>query len=533
MLTTGTCRAGSPPCTRPGGSDLLNDHLKNGFRLLRVARILARNDALFLLDRLDIAPIVRRAARFLSSRQVAGRPGERLARALEEAGPSFIKLGQALSTRSDLLGEEICDDLGKLHDRLPPFSAAEARSAIEAEFETSVDDLFEYFSDEPVAAASIAQVHFAVTRDGRDVAVKILRPGVEDRFREDLSLFRWVARNIEEQLPEYRRFKPVASIETLAETVAMEMDLRFEAAAAQELAENFDRDPDIRIPDIDWALTGKRVLTTERIHGLPIHERDELVTAGHDTARVLEIAAGAFFNQAFRDGFFHADLHPGNMFVTPEGQVALVDFGIMGRLDLETRRTLGEMLLGFLNRDYRHVAQLHIDAGWVPAHKSVDGFTQACRAIAEPILDKPQNEISIGRLLGLLFQVAQTFEMVVQPQLLLLQKTMLVAEGTARQIEPDANMWMMARPLIEDWMRNELGPEARVLAAAQDVSEILRRLPRVLEQVERGAETLASGRITLDDATIAALKRSNGSSLSRWLALALAIMVGLIIGLML
>jgi len=505
----------------------------NGFRLLRVARILARNDALFLLDKLDIAPIARRAARLLSSRSAPGRPGERLARALEEAGPSFIKLGQALSTRSDLLGEEICEDLSTLRDRLPPFSAAEARRAIEETFDQPVEDLFEDFNDEPVAAASIAQVHFAVTKDGRDVAVKILRPGIEERFEGDLNLFRWVAQTVEDRFPEYRRFKPVAAIETLAETVAMEMDLRFEAAAAQELAENFADDDTVRIPAIEWALTGERVLTTERIHGLPIHERDELIAAGHDPARVLEIAAGTFFNQAFRDGFFHADLHPGNMFVTPEGAVALVDFGIMGRLDLETRRTLGEMLLGFLNRDYRHVAELHIEAGWVPAHKSVDGFTQACRAIAEPILDKPQNEISIGRLLGLLFQVAQTFEMVVQPQLLLLQKTMLVAEGTARQIEPGANMWVMARPLIEDWMRKELGPEARLRAVAEDARDIIRRLPRVLEQIERGAETLANGKISLDDETIAALRRGSSNALGRWLSLLAAIAAGLIIGLLL
>lgn len=510
----------------------MSSALTNGYRLLRVARILARNDALFLLDRLDIAPIARRVARLISARRAPGRPGERLARALEEAGPSFIKLGQALSTRSDLLGEAVCNDLSKLRDKLPPFSGAEARAAIEAEFGEPVDALFEHFNDEPVAAASIAQVHFAVTRDGQDVAVKILRPGVEDRFHEDLSLFRWVARTVEERLPEYRRFKPVASIETLAETVAMEMDLRFEAAAAEELAENVANDEDFHVPAVDWSLTGKRVMTSERIHGLPIHERDELIAAGHDPARVLEIAAGAFFNQAFRDGFFHADLHPGNMFVTPDGTVAVVDFGIMGRLDLETRRTLGAMLLGFLNRDYETVAQLHIDSGWVPAHKSVDAFAQACRAIAEPIFDKPQSEISIGRLLGLLFQVAQTFEMIVQPQLLLLQKTMLVAEGTARQIEPDANMWMMARPLIERWMIKELGPEARLRDAVHDVSEIVRRLPRVLEQIERGAETLASGKITLDDATIAALKRGHGNPLSRWLSLGIAILVGLVLGLM-
>lgn len=504
--------------------------LVNGLRLLRVARTLARHDALFLLDRLDVAPVIRRLARVLSSKKAEGRPGQRLARALEAAGPSFIKLGQALSTRSDLLGEAVCEDLSTLQDALPPFSGAEARRTIEREFDAPLDELFEAFDDQPVAAASIAQVHFAITRDGRDVAVKVLRPGIEARFGEDLELFRWVAALVETRLPEYHRFKPVESIQTLADSVALEMDLRFEAAAAAELAGNFADDPDFRVPTVDWSLTAQRVLTTERIHGLPIDDRDAIVDAGHDPARVLRIAAEAFFNQAFRDGFFHADLHPGNMFVEPDGRIGVVDFGIMGRLDYATRRILGEMLLGFLSRDYRRVAEIHFEAGWVPAHKSVDAFTQACRAIAEPILDKPQNEISIARLLGLLFQVAQTFEMVVQPQLLLLQKTMLVAEGTARRIDPNANMWLLARPLIEDWMRRELGPEARLRHAARDINEIVRRLPRVLEQIEKGAETLADGKLSLDDATVAALKRGNGSALTRWLALAVALIVGLLIG---
>ncbi|MEQ8667156.1 MAG: 2-polyprenylphenol 6-hydroxylase [Rhodospirillales bacterium] len=500
--------------------------LGNGLRLLRVARILARHDALFLLDKLDVAPVVRRIARLVSRRNVDGRPGERLARALQAAGPSFIKLGQALSTRSDLLGEELCEDLSALQDALPPFSGAEARRAIEAEFEQPIDALFEAFDDAPVAAASIAQVHFAITRDGREVAVKVLRPGIETRFQDDLNLFRWVAGLVEARAPAYRRFRPVAAIETLAETVAMEMDLRFEAAAAAELGDNFAGDPDFRVPTVDWSLTGHRVLTTERIDGLAIDDRDALVEAGHDPTRILKIAANSFFRQAFRDGFFHADLHPGNMFVTPDGAVAVVDFGIMGRLDFQTRRTLGEMLLGFLTRDYRRVAEVHFEAGWVPAHKSVDAFTQACRAIAEPILDKPQNEISIGRLLGLLFHVAQTFEMEVQPQLLLLQKTMLVAEGTARQIEPDANMWLMARPLIEDWMRAELGPEARIRRVATSLSDIAQRLPRILDEVERAAATLADGRISLDDATLDALKRGRGGGFMRWLSFALALAAG-------
>ncbi len=505
--------------------------LGNALRLLRVARILARHDALFLLETPGIAPAVSRLARLVSWRRAPGRPGERLARALEEAGPSFIKLGQALSTRSDLLGEELCEDLSTLQDSLPPFPGREARAAIEAEFETSIDELFEAFDDIPVAAASIAQVHFAITRDGREVAVKVLRPGIEDRFTADLDMFRWVAELIEANIEDALRFKPVAAVSTLAETVVMEMDLRFEAAAAQEMRDNFKGDADFYIPAVDWRLTGRRVLTTERVPGLPVDDRDALVAAGQDPSDALEKAARAFFNQAFRDGFFHGDLHPGNLFVMPDGRIGAVDFGIMGRLDVCTRRYLGEMLLGFLTRDYRRVAEVHFEAGWVPAHKSVDGFTQACRAIAEPILDKPQNEISIARLLGLLFHVAQTFEMEAQPQLLLLQKTMLVAEGTARMLDPEANMWVMARPLIEDWMRRELGPEARMRNATTDLADTVRRLPRTLAAIERGAEALAEGRVTLDPATVRALRKGGRRRFGAWPWLALAALAGLLLGL--
>ncbi len=488
--------------------------VKNILRLLRVARILARHDALFMLEELGVAPAVCWLARLGSFRRSKGRPGERLARALQQAGPSFIKLGQALATRSDLFGEQMCEDLSHLQDRLTPFSGAEARAAIEAEFGAPVGDLFSSFDDTPVAAASIAQVHFATTLDGQDVAVKILRPDIESAFRRDLELFRWVAETLERSAPETRRLKPVQSVDIMAETVSMEMDLRFEAAASSELAENFADDPTFNVPAVDWSLTGKRVMTTERISGIPLDDRDAVMAAGHDPLAVLEHAANAFFNQVFRDGFFHADLHPGNTFVAEDGTIITVDFGIMGRLDMHTRRYLGEMLLGFLTRDFQRVSEIHFEAGWVPAHKSVDAFTQACRAIAEPILDRPQNEISIARLLGLLFQVTKTFEMEAQPQLLLLQKTMLVAEGTARTLAPEANMWFMARPLIEDWVIRNLGPEARLRDAVSETLETAKRIPRVIQQLERGAEMIAEGQLKLDPGTVRALRGDgNGKTL--------------------
>ena len=479
--------------------------LRNIARLLRIARILARHDVLFLLEKLQVAEFVMLAARMASRRDRPGRPGQRLARALEEAGPSFIKLGQALSTRSDLLGEELSADLSELQDSLPPFPGAESRTAMEAEFGQPVDTLFASFDDQAIATASIAQVHFATTTDGREVAVKVLRPEIEAAFNRDLDIFLWMAELLEATRPELRRLKPVEMVNTLAETVILEMDLRFEAAAAAELAENFEDDPTFNIPGVDWQRTGRRVLTTERILGLSLDDRDAVLKAGHDPEQVMEKAAAAFFNQVFRDGFFHADLHPGNLFVTEDGSVAVVDFGIMGRLDTRTRRHLGEMLVSFLTRNYRRAAEVHFEAGWIPADRSVDAFTQACRSIAEPILDRPQNEISIARLLGQLFQVAETFQMEVQPQLLLLQKTMLVAEGTARKLCPDANLWIMARPLMESWLTENLGPDARIREAARDLSEAAARLPRLLDDLERGAALLAGGGIRLHPETVKAM----------------------------
>ncbi len=475
-------------------------------RFLAIARILARHDALFALEYLKVAPTYVALARMLSKRNVDGRPGQRLARALTEAGPSFIKLGQALSTRSDLLGEELAQDLSDLQDRLPAFPGEEARRIIEEELGDPVDDLFTEFHDDALAAASIAQVHYAVTNEGKPVAVKVLRPGIEAAFRKDLGLFRWVARVVERTRPDLRRLKPVETIETIADTVELEMDLRFEAAAGAELGENFQDDPDFIVPEIDWGLTAARVLTTDWVTGCSLNDRDAIIAAGHEPLAILEKASAASFRQVFRDGFFHADVHPGNMFVTDAGQIAAVDFGIMGRLDLKTRKCVGELLLAFLNRDFRRAAEIHFDAGWIPRHKSVDAFSQACRSIAEPILDKPQNEISIARLLGQLFQITETFEMEAQPQLLLLQKTMLVAEGTARELCPEANMWFLARPLIESWMIENLGPQARVRDTLTNLAGAAERLPGVMDSLEKGSQMMADGQIKLHPDTIRALK---------------------------
>src|SRR5260221_4620177 len=470
---------------------------RNLARLVPIGYILARHDALFMLDRVAVLLPLLAMLRVLRSGApalVAGRPGLRLAVALHALGPSFIKLGQLLSTRADLLGEESAADLSQLQDRLPPFPGAEARAIVEAEFGQHLAAFFAAFDDEPVAAASIAQVHFAVTASGADVAVKILRPGIAAAFARDVDLFFWLAALVERTQPGVRRLKPVEVVRTLAETVRIEMDLRLEAAAASELAENFAGDADFHVPRIDWQRTSRRVLTLERVIGIPIDDRAALVAAGHDVKAILAKAAGAFFNQVFRDGFFHADLHPGNMFVEASGALAVVDFGIMGRLDRKTRYYLADMLLGFLSGDYRRVAEVHFDAGYVPARQSVDAFTQACRSIGEPIMGRQLQDISLARLLAQLFQVTEQFEMETQPQLLLLQKTMVLAEGVGRHLDPEINMWTLARPLIEEWMRTNRGPEARVVDTITELAALFDRLPQLVRDVERAAgELVESG----------------------------------------
>ena len=515
--------------------------LRNLFRLIGIARTLARYDALFPAEWLPATGGLVFAARLLSgfrtARDVRGlRPGERLARALQALGPSFIKFGQMLSTRSDLVGDTIADDLSSLQDRLPPFSSAEAHAAIEAEFELSVDELFETFEDKPIAAASIAQVHVATilqdaesaTESGTDpaetttVAVKILRPGIEDAIARDLDLFRWIADLAERSQPRLRRLKPIAAVETFADSLRWEMDLRMEGAAASELHGNFTEDPMYVVPEVHWERTGQRVLTTQWIDGIPIHDVDDLVAAGHDLEAVVTKASESFFLQVFRDGFFHADMHPGNAFVSADGALCVVDFGIMGRIDRPTRYFLADMLLGFITRDYARVADVHFQAGYIPANTDREVFQQAIRAIGEPIFDRPPNEISIARLLAQLFQVSERFNMEAQPQLLLLQKTMLIAEGVGRRLAPELNMWQLALPLIEDWMRENRGPEARLAEITANTILAVQRLPDAVEAVERAATTITDGRLSLD------LRNASSPKWPLWLAIGVTAVLAVI-----
>jgi len=488
-------------------------------RLIGIGLILARHDALFLFEPIGPRSVLR-AARMLRRRRRAQRPGQRLAAAFQAIGPAFIKLGQMLATRADLLGDEIAADLAMLQDHLPPFPANEVHALIATEFGLPLDALFSDFDDNPVAAASIAQVHFATTSEGRRVAVKVLRPGIARAFARDLGLLHWLARIVERTRPALRRLKPVEIVRTLENSVEFEMDLRFEAAAASELAENFAGDTGFHVPKVDWLRTGRSVLTTDRVAGIRVDDRAALIAAGQNIDALLKRAAEAFFKQVFRDGFFHADLHPGNMFVEADGAIAVVDFGIMGRLDRATRFFLADMLVGFLTGDYRRVAEVHFAAGYVPPHRTVDEFTQAARSIGEPILGKPLAEISIARLLAQLFRVTEQFSMETQPQLLLLQKTMVLVEGVGRRLDPAVNIWALARPLIEQWMIENRGPEALLRQRFESLAELIDTFPDLLRNIDKLVADWSSEGVVLHAETLATQAAHRARHLS-WLVVPL------------
>lgn len=486
--------------------------IKHSFRLFSIGWTLARHDALFSLEALHVSPIITWACRQIARRNVSARPGERLAAALQELGPSFIKIGQALSTRSDLVGEAIAADLTLLQDRLPPFDSNEAIRCIEEQLNGTLNDFFLTFDETPIAAASIAQVHFATTTDGREVAVKVLRPGIEEAFARDVEMAFWLARIAERKNALWRkRLKPVQVVETLAETVRIELDLRYEAAAAEELKHNTRNDGDFYVPAVDWQRSASRVLTTERIHGFHASDAAGMQAAGLDVNDITRKAAAAFFNQVFRDGFFHADMHPGNLFVLRDGRLAPVDFGIMGRIDHQSQLYLAEILWGFLNEDYMHVARVHRNAGYIPEHVSLGAFAQACMAVGKPIMGKPLSEISVGRLLGQLISIAETFEMEVQPHLLLLQKTMMTAEGVGRGLNPHVNMWKLSEPLIADWAKQHLSPRARMKNYAKETAEVLRDMPRVLRETKQFMDDIRAHGFTLSPQSTAGIKNQRAA----------------------
>jgi len=427
--------------------------------------------------------------------------GARLASALEKLGPAYIKLGQMLATRPDIVGAEMASALEHLQDRLPPFSEAVARAEVTRAFNRPVEALFSSFGA-ALAAASIAQVHRAQTTDEPPVrvAVKILRPGVRERFNRDLDAFALFARVAESWSAEARRLRFIGLIQTLADSVALELDLRMEAAAASELYERTRGEEQFRVPHIDWARTSASVLTSEWIDGVPLRDPGAIAAAGRDPRQVAVLVMRSFLTQALRDGFFHADMHPGNLFIDTEGRLVAVDFGIMGRLDPEMRRFMAGTLAGFLQRDYRKVAQLHYDVAFVPPHHPIDTFAQALRAIGEPIFGKSAREVSIARLLGQLFETTRRFDMQAQPQLLLLQKTMVVVEGVCRGLDPDFDIWEAARPVAEEWVTENLGPEGALTRATETfgaLGKLAQDLPQLVKNAENLSQMVAEGGVRL------------------------------------
>ena len=466
--------------------------LSNLARLWHAARVLSRHDALMPKEMRERLPASARAARIvLGLGQIRNNapPGIRLALALERLGPAYIKLGQMLATRPDIVGEDVAAALEHLQDRLPPFPNDVARAEIEKGLGRPISEMF-LSLDPPIAAASIAQVHPAITSEGARAAVKVLRPGIEKIFQRDLDSLALFARIAERWSAEARRLRFMALVQTLDASVALELDLRMEAAAASELYDHTRGDTEFRVPHVDWTRTSGRVLTSEWIDGTPIRDADVLRAAGFDLKAIALLLVRSLLTQALRDGFFHADMHPGNLFVDASGRLVAVDFGIMGRLEPGMRRFMAGTLAGFLQRDYVKVAQLHYDFAFVPPEHPVQTFAQALRAIGEPIFGKSARQVSIARLLGQLFDTTRRFDMQAQPQLVLLQKTMVVVEGVARSLDPDFDIWEAARPVAERWVSDNLGPEARLREAAQSVSA-LGRLAQDLPQLVKNAESLS------------------------------------------
>ena len=498
----------------------------NMVRLARAGAVLAWSGARVLPDDVHLPPPLALFGRVTAPLRKKGNGaggdaanGTKLSEALTSLGPSYIRLGQFLATRDDIVGHEIARDLSSLQDRLRPFSQDEAVKAVEAALDAPIGELYAEFGP-AAAAASIAQVHKAKIRkpDGglQDMAVKVLRPGIEKRFKRDLDSYFFAARMIERLHAPSRRLRPVAVVDTLAKSVAIEMDLRMEAAAISEMAENTKEDEGFRVPLVDWTRSAKRVLTLEWIDGIPISEHERLEAAGHDLKQLGTHLMQTFLRHALRDGFFHADMHPGNLFVDAQGRIVAVDFGIMGRLGLKERLFLAEILHGFITRNYRRVAEVHFEAGYVPRKHSVDQFAQALRAIGEPIMDRSASEISMAQLLGQLLQYTEVFDMETRPELLLLQKTMVVVEGVGRSLDSELNMWVAAEPVVRQWMESHFGAEGRLEAAAEGAASVGRfvgDIPRLLMQAERTADAfsaLADEGFRLDDHTVERLAEAQG-----------------------
>jgi len=455
------------------------------WRLLKWGRTLARHGALTGIEHDPMTPPpFRRLARI--ARFGATVPSEPdYAAAIVAIGPAAIKLGQALSTRPDLVGERAVENLSQLQDNLPPAPFAAIKQTIEASFGAPLETLYSSFDEVPVGAASIAQVHRAVTTEGREVAVKVLRPGIEEELAKAIDTYEWAAAHVEAYGGEAERLRPRLVVAQFKQWTARELDLQREAASASELKENMVAEPGYYIPEIDWRRTARRVLTMEWLDGIKLNDHQALVAAGHNCNALAAILVRAFLRQAVVDGFFHADLHHGNLFALKDGRIAAIDFGIMGRIDRRARVWLAEILYGLITGNYRRVAEIHFEAQYVPGHHSVEEFATALRAAGEPIRGLPVKEISVGRMLESLFSITRDFDMRTQPHLLLLQKSMVMNEGVATALDPDINMWETAEPFLTEWIRSELGPETYYADRIIAVVRSLKKLPELIDRIDQ------------------------------------------------
>jgi ubiquinone biosynthesis protein len=493
-------------------------------RLARAGFMLARYDAIFPREYQDKFPPSLRGfaafTRLISRSGEAANPGERLARALEKLGPSYVKFGQVLATRADVVGERFARGLSRLQDQMPAFAQDKAIAIVERELDGPLSAHFEQFG-EPMNAASVAQVHRARTTDGRDVAVKILRPGIERRLARDIRAMRLGAGIVQRMVPAAKRLEPVKFVETVARATELETDLRLEAAAASELAEAAAIAENYRIPEVDWERSSKRVLTTQWIDGIPLTDLEQLDAAGIDRTALAVALTRAFLATALETGVFHADMHAGNLFADRAGNLWAVDFGIMGRIGRDERRFLATILHGFLTRDYKRAAHAHFEAGYVPARHAIDDFASALRAVGEPIFGKRADEVPMSRVLLQLFEITDLFDMHLRPELVMLQKTMVQSEGVARQLNPQHDMWAASAPVVEQWMKRELGPEGMAADLLEDFTRLrssVRKLPEAIEDWAEAGARLRAGEVRLDADSLDRLAgRQNGGRAWRWI----------------
>ncbi|MCH7897919.1 MAG: ubiquinone biosynthesis regulatory protein kinase UbiB [Proteobacteria bacterium] len=465
-------------------------------RVLRIQRVLVK----YGLDEVITATHLLRPLRFLyvffpKRRDSTAPLGERLRLALEELGPIFVKFGQAVSTRRDLLPRDIADELAKLQDKVPPFPSDQAVRIIEDAYGKSVEEVFERFDREPLAAASIAQVHTAKIANGTEVIVKILRPGVEEQIEQDLAVLRWIAHLAAKYWEHGKRLRPLELVSEYERTVIDELDLMREAANTAQLRRNFEGSDLLVVPEIYWDYCRPEVLVQERIYGIPISDMDALRAAGTNIKALAENGVEIFFTQVFRHNFFHADMHPGNIFVITtdpdKPKYAAVDFGIIGTLSPEDQRYLAENFLAFFDRDYHRIAKLHIDSGWVPEGTRIDQLETAVRTVCEPIFNKPLSEISFAQVLMRLFRVARRFNVEIQPQMILLHKTLFNIEGLGRELYPELDLWKTAHPVLKKWMADRVGPAAIISDIRENLPELreaMRELPAAIRHLAAQAK---------------------------------------------